>query len=105
MRGSFQILDLQDFNAFMVGAGYVSEPTNGDYEVARYRMPDPRGDQPPAIVYRRKNGEMTVWPNGNEINYLVGCQIHALERKSPQVVKIEAGEAITSPASAEDTPW
>ena len=103
---SFGIFDLQDFNAHMIREGFVSEATKGEYEVARYRKYNPQGDDPPVLVYRKKhkNQGFTVCPNDHELNYLIDLP-HTMSRKSPQVVGIEAGEAVTSPASAEDAPW
>jgi hypothetical protein len=104
MRTSFQIFDLNDFNAFMMKDGWVSEPTVGEYEVARYKKKNEIGGDVPVLVYRKKNGTMTVWPNGWDIEYLLDAP-HRFEHKSPRVIRIEAGEAATSPASAEDVPW
>jgi hypothetical protein len=102
----FQIIDLQDFDRFMIREGFESEATCGEYEVARYRKPDDSGTNQPVMVYRRKTpGIFTVWPNGNDFNYLIDGSNHRFERKSPQVVGIEAGKAVTSPAPAGDPPW
>lgn len=92
---------LDEFAAFAATKGYRREPTNGTYEVARFRLYDRSGTPPPIIIYTRLRGEhFTVFGDGYDlVEEFLGAD------RKVRKPKIEAEAARTAPASADDLPW